>query len=110
MKIISSPVVTIISGEASSVASHISIAGDKRVCYEDAVWFDHKLKTYFEGGSSQLDNHNDFIKKYKKLFNDQLRTYTKLTEADIKKVDSEDLYLYADEMLEKGIVDEIILY
>ncbi len=110
MRIISSPVVTIITGEASSVAAHISISGNRRVCYSDSVWFDHALETYFEGGSAKLNNHNNFIKRYKNLFNDQLRSYTKLSEADIKKVDSQDLYLYANEMLDKGIVDEILLY
>lgn len=107
MRTVNSPVVTVISGEASSIAGHISASGNKRVSYADAVWFEHSLDTYFEGNSAKLNNHNDFIKKYKKLLNDNLRLYTKLSESDIKKIDIEDMYLYAEEMLDRGIIDEI---
>ncbi len=110
MRTIHSPVVTIITGEASSIAGHISVSGNKRIAYKDAVWYEHALETYFEGGSEKLNNHNDFIKRYKKVLNDNLRDYTKLTEEDIKKIDTQDLYLFADEMKEKGIVDEIFNY
>lgn len=110
MRTIDSPVVTIITGEASSIAGHISASGNKRLCYEDAVWFEHALSTYFEGDSARLINHSGFVKKYKKILNDNLREFTKLTEADIKKIDTEDLYLFADEMKAKGIVDEIYKY
>jgi len=110
MRTIESPVVTIITGEASSIAAHISVSGNKRVAYADGVWFEHSLDTYFEGNAAKLNNHNDFIKKYKKLLNDNLRLYTNLTELDIKKIDIEDMYLYAEEMLDIGIVDEILPY
>jgi len=109
MRSIDSPVVTIITGEASSISAHISVSGNKRICYDDAVWFEHEISTYFEGGSAKLNRHNDFIKKYKKLLNDNLKAYTKLSESDIKKIDIEDMYLFADEMLEKNIVDEVIV-
>jgi len=72
MRTIESPVVTIITGEASSIAAHISVSGNKRVAYADGVWFEHSLDTYFEGNAAKLNNHNDFIKKYKKLLNDNL--------------------------------------
>lgn len=110
MRTIVSPVVTIITGEASSIAGHISASGNKRMCYKDAVWYEHALETYFEGCSTKLNKHNDFIKRYKKVLNDNLRDYTKLTETDIKNIDSQGLYLFANEMKDKGIVDEIYNY
>jgi len=110
MRTISSPVITIITGEASSISGHISVSGNKRLAYSDAVWFEHSLDTYFEGNSAKLNNHNNFIKRYKKLLNDNLRQYTKLSDSDIKKIDIDDMYLFADEMLEKAIIDAIVPY
>lgn len=109
MKTVDSPIVTIINSEVCSMGGQISVAGDKRVCYENSVWMAHDASTYMEDYFGKIEDRAPFLKKYKKLLDDNLRKHTKLTEAEIRRAKNGELWLFADAMLEKGIVDEIIL-
>ena len=110
MKTVESPIVTIITGEACSTASDISIAGDKRACHETSSWMSHDLHAEIEGKSIALKDQSEYITNYTKMLYDHLRKYTNLTEKDILKSKHGELYLFADDMLDKGIVDEIIVH
>ena len=110
MKTIDSPVVTIIIAEACSMAGQISIAGNKRVCYETSVWMAHDGATYIEDYFCKIKDRAKFLEKYDKLLEDHLRKHTNLTDREIKKSKNGELWLFADDMLDKGIVDEIIVH
>lgn len=110
MKTIESPVVTIIHGEACSMAGYISIAGTKRVCYNTSNWMAHDLETEFEGTSLKIKDRAEYIEKYANLLDIFLRKHTKLNDKEIFKARVGELWLFADEMKEKGIVDEIYKY
>lgn len=110
MKTIDSPVVTIITNEVCSMGGHISIAGDKRVCYENSVFMAHDMSTYMEDYSGKIKYRARFLEKYYDLLEENLRKHTKLTEKELKLARDGELWLFADEMLSKGIVDEIILH
>ena len=110
MRTIESSIVTIITGEACSTASDISIAGDKRVCYDTSTWMSHDLHAEVEGKSIALKDQAVYIENYTKMLYDHLRKYTDLSEKDILKSKHGELYLFADDMLDKGIVDEIIVH
>lgn len=110
MKTIESPVVTIVNEEVCSMGGHISVAGDKRVCYEDSVWMAHDASTYMEDYFGKIEDRASFLKKYKQMLDNNLRNHTELTEQELLRAKNGELWLFADDMLEKGIVDEIIVH
>ena len=110
MKTIESPVVTIIIGEACSMAGQISIAGNKRSCYENSVWMVHDRATYMEDYFAKIKDRAKFLDEYDKLLEKHLREHTKLTDKEIKRSKNGELWLFSEDMINKGIVDEIILH
>ncbi len=110
MRTIKSPVVTIINEEVCSMGGYISIAGDKRVCYEDSVWMAHDMASYIEDYSLKIKDRARFIETYYHILEENLRRYTDLTEKEIKYARTGELWLTANDMLDKGIVDEIIVH
>lgn len=110
IKTIESPVVTIITNEVCSMGGHISIAGNKRVCYPNSVWMAHDMSSYVEDYSLKIYDRAKFLENYYKILEENFRKHTKLNNAEIKKARVGELWLFANEMLEKGIVDEILPY
>lgn len=109
MRTIESPVVTVITNEVCSMGGHISVAGNKRVCYESSVFMAHDMSSYVEDYSLKIHDRAKFLEKYYSILEKNLKKYTKLTPTDLKKARVGELWLFADEMLDKGIVDEIII-
>lgn len=109
MKTIESPVVTIITNEVCSMGGHISIAGNKRACYSNSVFMAHDMSTYMEDYSGKIRDRAKFLERYYKILEDNLRKHTKLSEKELLQARNGELWLFADEMLDKGIVDEIIV-
>lgn len=110
MKTVESPVVTIINSEVCSMGGHISVAGNHRTCYEDSVWMAHDPSTYIEDYFGKIKDRAKFLEKYNDLIEENLRKHTKLTDEELLRARNGELWLLADEMLEKGIVDEIIVH
>lgn len=109
MKTIESPVVTIITNEVCSMGGHISVAGDKRVCYQNSVWMAHDASSYIEDYFQKIKDRANFLEKYYKILEGNLRKHTGLTNKELKKARDGELWLFSDDMLSKGIVDEIII-
>lgn len=108
IKTIGSPVVTVITNEVCSMGGHISIVGNKRVCYPNSVWMAHDMSAYMEDYSLKIHDRAKFLEKYYMILEENLRKHTELSNADLKKARNGELWLFADEMLKKKIVDEII--
>lgn len=105
---ISSPVDTVIIGEACSMASIISIIGRKRKITKNAVWMAHPMST---GYHDYIEHIKDFIKSADTLENiitNIYKEHTKLTKKDYDKMARGQLWLNAKECLKKGIVDKIV--
>lgn len=109
IRTIDSPVVTIIQGEADSAGAMISVVGDKRVCYENSCFMTHDIYTEFGGGSKELKDRANYVERYYEMLDDIFRQRTKLTKKDLRKAREGELWLFADEMLKKGVVDEIMI-
>lgn len=110
MKTVKSPVVTVINSEACSMGGYIAIAGDRRSCYENCSFMAHDLETEFEGTSLKMINRTKYIEQYSILLDKFLKDNTKLSPDQLKKAKTGELWLFADEMLNRGIVDEIIVH
>lgn len=107
MRTIDSPVVTIITNEVCSMGGHIAINGNKRVCYPNSVFMAHDMATYMDDYSGKIKDRAIFLEKYYALLEDNLKKNTKLSAEELLQARNGELWLFADEMKRKGIVDEI---
>lgn len=109
MRTIESPVVTIITNEVCSMGGHIAVAGNKRVCYQNSIFMAHDMSTYMEDYSGKIKYRANFLEEYYKILENNLKKYTKLNTEELKLARDGELWLFAPQMLEKGIVDEILV-
>lgn len=102
------PIHTVISGQVCSMAAMISITGTKRSMYYNSFWMNHPLS---EGQMDYLQFIKDrtkFLIHLDSMTERLLKKYTKLTNRDLEKIATGELWLSAEESLSKGIVDKII--
>lgn len=107
---IKSKVVTIISGQACSMAALISIVGDKRLIYANSYWMQHSTSDIIGDYVNYIKDRVKFLSEFEHRTEKILKTHTKLTNADIMKIRSGELWLNADQCLIKGVTDEIIIF
>jgi len=107
---VQSPVYTVISGQASSMAALISICGDKRLIYANSYWMQHSTSDIVGDYINYIKDRTKFLCEFEHRTEKMLKNRTKLTTSDIMKVRTGELWLNADQALAKGVVDEIISF
>ena len=109
MRGVRSPIITIIMGQACSMAGIISIAGDKRFMTKHSVWMAHDMAGGIRGDyTTKVIDRTEFLKREQRKLNDFLRKHTKLSKAEVEKATHGELWFYPKECLKKGIVDVVI--
>ena len=109
MKGISSPVITLIVGEACSMAGIISIAGDQRWMCENAIWMSHEMAGGIWGDyTSKVLDRADFLKKEQNKLLEFIKIHTKLNQRELQKAKKGELWLYPEECKVKGIIDKVL--
>lgn len=103
-----SPIVTLITGRACSMAGLISVAGQARTMTRNSVWMGHDVTSGNIDYVTKIIDHTDYLKELQKRVLDFLRKHTKLSEAELTKARNGELWLYPKDCLKKGIVDKII--
>ena len=103
----------IVLGYAYSMGSIILMAGKNnpnvtRKCYPFSTALIHGGSSYVSGTSSQVKDYFKFNEKFEKRIADFIVSHTNLTEEDYAAIERYEAYMDSDEMLEKGLVDEII--
>ena len=103
----------IVLGYAYSMGSIILMSGKKnphvtRKCYPFSTALIHGGSAYISGSSSQVKDYFKFNEKFEKRIADFIVSHTNLTEDDYAAIERYEAYMDSDEMLEKGLVDEII--
>lgn len=108
MNISKTPIFTINACWAYSAAGLILMAGHKRYALPNTECLIHSGSGHLGGSYEQTTEQ---MKNYKYLV-DKMREFifskTKIDQKTFKKYSSKDWYIYTDEMLEYGIVDEIV--
>jgi ATP-dependent Clp protease protease subunit len=107
---IKSPVYTIISGQACSMAALISICGDKRFIYANSYWMQHSTSDIIGDYIQYIKDRTKFLCEFEHRTEKMLKLRTKLSNTDIIKIRNGELWLSADQAFNKGIVDEIISF
>ena len=107
---IDSPVITIIIGQACSMAGILSIAGKQRYMTEHSVFLAHDMSGGVHGGdyTTKTIDRVKFMKKEQEKCERFLAKHTKLTSEEIVKARHGELWLDSKDCLKKGIVDEVI--
>lgn len=103
----------IVLGYAYSMGSIILMSGKNnpnvvRKCYPFSTALIHGGSTYVGGTSSQVKDYFKFNEKFEKRIADFIVSHTNLSEDDYAAIERYEAYMDSDEMLEKGLVDEII--
>lgn len=109
IKSIKSKVITIINSYACSGAALISISGDERYIVGNGVWMSHDMKSSInQEYSAKIEDRADYLKYRWKQIAHALKTNTALTTREINRARSGELWLFAEDALERGVVDKII--
>lgn len=110
MEHIKSPVVTIISGTAASMAALISICGDYRMIYSNSYFMQHSTSDIVGDYINYIKDRTKFLCEFEHRTEKILKLKTKLSNTDIIKIRTGELWLNADQCLAKGVVEKIITF
>ncbi|RLI65940.1 MAG: hypothetical protein DRO67_01920 [Candidatus Asgardarchaeum californiense] len=106
---IKAPVITIISGQACSMAALISLAGKKRVITRHSVWMIHDMSGGISGDyTTKVLHRTHYLKQEQDRLFKFIKNRTKLTPSDMTKAKNGELWLNAVECLNKGVVTDIL--
>lgn len=108
MNKISSPIITIVSGETCSMASLISVCGDVRWTFSTSSWMQHSMASGQSDYLNYIRDRTAYLERFDKVLTDIMKENTKLTPDDYKKIETGELWLLGPEMVTKGVADKII--
>lgn len=77
-------------------------------CYEFTTALIHSGSTYLEGNTSAVRDTFHFHERFEDKIKEYILSHTEISEAEYEKMERSEWYMTAEEMLEKGIVDEIL--
>ena len=106
------PVTICILGRAASAAAYIAMAKGphiKTVCSKYSVSLIHAGSVFLIGNANEAEDTHDFLRRYdEEIIKDFVITHTKITEEKYDEIKRREYWMTSSEMLELGIVDEII--
>ena len=104
------PIYTYIEGEADSAASLIACVGNKRFCSKHALSLIHSIRQ-IGGGVQKIEDieiEAKNLQMFKDKFYDIYLAHSKLTKEQLEKICEKEDYSSPQQLLEWGLVDEII--
>lgn len=105
---IQAPVITIINGEACSMAAMISIVGNKKYIYYNSYWMQHPTSDMIAEDVQKIKDRAKYLSEFEAKMEELMKQCTSLTKKDLAKIRTGELWLNAKQCLKKKIVDEII--
>jgi ATP-dependent Clp protease protease subunit len=102
------PIITIINGEACSMAGFISVVADKRMITPTSFWMGHPLQDIVGGTPQTIKDRGLYLEKLETDLQNIFKNKTKLNAEEFQKMLRGELWLNPAECLSKGIVDEVI--
>lgn len=109
IRMVKSKIITIVNSEVCSMGAHISIAGNERLIVPNGVVMFHDMSGGITGDYSlKVKDRAKYVEKYYQLLEANIRKYTKLSEKEIRKARTGELWLFAKDCIKKGVADKII--
>lgn len=108
-----SPTKIIVLGYAYSMGAFIMMAGANnpnvtRYCYNFSTCLIHGGSDLIEGTTSQIKDYFKFTERFEEKIKNFVLERSKITEEEYNSMTQKEAWLTSEDMLEKGIVDEII--
>lgn len=101
-------ITTIASGFAASMGFILLQAGDYRVIGPQSLLMLHEVSSFAIGKAGEIKRESEFLEKVTKQFCKISAERSSLTEEDIyDRIDGKDWWLWPDEALTHGFVDEV---
>lgn len=98
---------TIIEGLAASAATLLSIAGSHRMITPSSDILIHEVSTWMGGKASEITEEYKNVMKIQNRLEDIYLKHTKFEKEELQELLKKDRLLFAEEALEKNLVDEI---
>jgi len=102
------PIYTVISGLAASMATFISIVGDKRLIRPNAYWMAHPIASMKSDYLGFLKDSMEWLNDLEKRCLDIYRKYTNIPENLIIKCQRGEVWLNAKKCKKYSIVDKVL--
>lgn len=103
-------VVTVINGEACSMAGLISIVGDERVISPNSYWMGHPMEDAVMGTAKTIKDRGVYLEKLESDLRKVFSEKTKLNDTEFEQMLRGELWLNSQDCLAKGIVDTIQVF
>lgn len=95
-------------GIASSAATLILLAADKKLCHENVEIMVHDGTSFAQGAMRDVEKQVDFLKRERIAYYDVLARHTKKPRKFWESICNNDSYFDAKQALKLGLVDRII--
>ena len=102
------PVHTIVDGYAASAGTLISVCGARRYINRHSSMMIHELSGGMWGRMSTMEDQMEDMKKMMVKLKEIYTSHSNLTNQQLDKIMKKDSDWYAEECLQRGLVDEII--
>lgn len=98
----------VLSGYAMSMASYIPLAANRIIAEDNAVYMIHNVRGGVFGDHNDILNYGATTKGMSKLIAKAYAKRTGKSMAEVEKMMDVETYLFGDEMVDHGFIDEII--
>ena len=102
------PVHTVVFGQASSMASYLLMAGDKRYAFKNSVILLHDGSSGMYTSSNKARDIQNFYDRLDSKIKEFVIDNTKMSEEYLEEIKDREMYLFAEEAKEFGIIDGVI--
>ena len=108
-----SPTQIIVLGYAYSMGAFLLMAGANksnitRKCFHFSTGLMHGGSSFIQGTASQVKDYYKFAERFEEKIEAFVLENTNFTKEEYDKIERQELYMTAEDMLEKGLVDEIV--
>ncbi len=102
------PIVAVAFDMVASAAYHIYVACPERIAFENSTFLQHEGELEISNSTSKFKNTIDFYDKMEERFKQNVMNHTLMSDEYYDSVYTSELWMYADEAKELGVVDKII--
>lgn len=105
---LNSPVITVNLGSCCSMAALLFLIGTTRYVTDNSNWMLHDISAVFEGKGTVLHDKMQFLESEIVKFKEYVKNHSKLTDKEIEKAINGELWLNAQQCIDKGIATAFI--
>ncbi len=102
------PVVTVGFAKCASMACYILAAGHERICFPSTVVLIHDGQTGYMTSGNKGKDIQKFYDSLDEMATEFMLHHTNMTKEYLDSIKDRELYMFASEAKEKGIIDKII--